>query len=79
MKVLFFAQSRRAAGSGEWQLETSGPLTTDEFWSRLIAAFPDLEPMRKSARLARRETYLDCGAVLEPEDEIAVIPPVSGG
>jgi len=38
----------------------------------LVEMFPGLAVLQKSARIARRETYL-------PDDEIAVIPPVSGG
>jgi molybdopterin synthase catalytic subunit len=79
MKVVFFAQSRLAAGRGEWQLEAAQALTIPEFWARLREAFPALAPLEKTARLARRETYLLPGESIEPQDEIAVIPPVSGG
>jgi molybdopterin converting factor subunit 1 len=79
MKILFFAQSRQAAGCDEWQLETKTSMSPVELWSRLVEAFPDLEPLRKSARLARFQSYLDPDDMLEPQDEIAVIPPVSGG
>ncbi len=77
MKVIFFAQSRVAAGCGEFVLKAEQALSQDEFWQRLIAAFPMLE--RKGTRLARREEYLQPHEVIEPGDEIAVIPPVSGG
>jgi molybdopterin converting factor small subunit len=79
MKVVFFAQSRQAAGRDEWQLETARAMTIPEFWARLRDAFPALAPLEKTARLARRETYLLPGEHLDPADEIAVIPPVSGG
>jgi molybdopterin converting factor small subunit len=79
MKVVFFAQSRQAAGCGEWQLEAAHALTIPEFWARLRVAFPALGPLEKTARLARREAYLLPGEQIEPRDEIAVLPPVSGG
>jgi molybdopterin converting factor subunit 1 len=79
MKVLFFAQSRLAAGCAEYRLDVAQGLTAPEFWALLVKALPGLEAWQKTARLARRETYLEVGELLQPGDEIAVIPPVSGG
>jgi molybdopterin converting factor small subunit len=45
----------------------------------LVKALPGLSSLQKSVRLARGETYLQQGEPLQPDDEIAVIPPVSGG
>lgn len=79
MKVLFFAQARQLAGRDDYSLDVEKALTPSEFWTLLVAAFPALGTLQKSARLARRETYLQPGELLQPGDEIAVIPPVSGG
>ena len=79
MKVRFFAQCRQAAGCDDYPLKVDGPLSQAEFWARLVAAFPGLAPYQKGARLARGEAYLGTDEQLLPGDEIAVIPPVSGG
>jgi len=79
MKMLFFAQSRQIAGSGEYVLKTEGVLTQPEWWALLIAVFPGLASQQKTTRLARRKTYLQSDELLYPGDEIVVIPPVSGG
>lgn len=79
MKVLFFAQSRQAAGRDEYSLKVDGALTPSEFWALLVKVFPGLAGQQKSARLARHETYLQEDDLLQPDDEIAIIPPVSGG
>jgi len=79
MKVLFFAHSRQAAGCADYVLKTDAALTQAQFWTMLIAACPGLAAQQKTARLARKETYLQSGDLLQPDDEIAVIPPVSGG
>jgi molybdopterin converting factor subunit 1 len=79
MKVLFFAQSRDAAGCPEHELKVANALTISQFWTMLLSTFPHLAPMQSTARLARRETYLHHDDLLQPTDEIAVIPPVSGG
>ncbi len=79
MKVIFFAQSRQAAGCEHYSLKVTKPLTEAEFWTALTAVFPALAPHQKTARLARGEAYLQKDEWLQPGDEIAVIPPVSGG
>ena len=79
MKVLFFAQCREAAGCDEGVLRVENPVTKTEFWAALVDAFPGMDAHQKTARLARRESYLQEGELLDPTDEIAVIPPVAGG
>jgi molybdopterin converting factor subunit 1 len=79
MKVLFFAQARQAAGCDDYFLKTARPLTQAEFWTAMAEAFPALASQQRTARLARQETYLQKDELLHPGDEIAVIPPVSGG
>lgn len=79
MKVIFFAQSREAAGCSEGAIDLAGAVTQAEFWTLLIAKYSGLSAQRKTARLARRETYLQEDELIRPSDEIAVIPPVSGG
>ena len=77
--MLFFAQAREAAGCGECQFEVEKALSESEFWALLAKQFSGLDSLRKSARLARSETYLQEGELIQSDDEIAVIPPVSGG
>ena len=79
MKVLFFAHCRQLAGMDHYILATDRPLTQARFWALLLEACPRLASQEKTARLARNETYLQDSELLHPGDEIAVIPPVSGG
>ncbi len=79
MKVIFFAQARAAAGREAQELEVSQPLTQAELWDKLVEEFPALAELRKTSRLARNEVYLQPGEVLFPDDEVVMIPPVSGG
>lgn len=80
MRVLLFAEARRVAGGrGEVLLDVTEPLAEEELWRRLIKAVPALEAIRPATRLARNGTFVGAGATLEPEDEVALIPPVSGG
>jgi molybdopterin converting factor subunit 1 len=79
MKVLFFAQAREAAGSGESRLALDEPITQGQFWAMMIASSSALAAHQKSARLARNGAYMLPDEMIQPNDEIAVIPPVSGG
>ncbi|MEJ0000632.1 MAG: MoaD/ThiS family protein [Verrucomicrobiota bacterium] len=47
------------------------------FWHALAEKFPAALP--KTVRLARANEFLDADAPLHPGDELALIPPVSGG
>lgn len=79
MTILYFAHARRAAGLDKEQISTERALSADELWDVLVARHPELAVLRTSSRLARDNEFLPPGAVLGPTDEVAVIPPVSGG
>jgi len=79
MRVLFFAQLKSATGIPEMELPAETPMSADVFWSRLLEQQPALAPHRARVRLARNGVYLEDQACLEPNDEVALIPPVSGG
>ncbi len=79
VRVLYFATARTAAGTGEETWATTSPLSAEAFWAEALRRHPDLTPHRPSIRLARNEVYLNPGELLQPEDEVALIPPVSGG
>jgi molybdopterin converting factor subunit 1 len=78
--VHFFASARQAAGCLETKLPCGPePLSEEAFWRLLLAEFPALVTMRRSVRLARNEEYVEAGATFSAGDEVALIPPVSGG
>jgi molybdopterin converting factor subunit 1 len=79
MRVLYFAHSRRITGVSSEDISVSAPLSTSAFWDQLIQRHPDLASLRSSSRLARDNDFLPADALLSPTDEIALIPPVSGG
>jgi molybdopterin converting factor small subunit len=80
-RVLFFAGARDAVGceTGEVAWEGEGELTLAIFWTHLAEQFPGLAVFRSTARLARNYEYLNDGDAIVPGDELALIPPVSGG
>jgi molybdopterin converting factor subunit 1 len=79
MRVLFFAQLKDATGAAELEMKISGSLDADGLWRSLIAAQPKLAAFRKITRLARNGEYADPQMRFCDADEVALIPPVSGG
>lgn len=79
MKVLYFAQAGEAAGCREEHWEIHSPLTLDEFWLEAVIRHPGLALLRDQCRVASGMSYLLAGERIEPQQETAVIPPVSGG
>lgn len=79
MRILFFAQLKNAAGCSEVEWKGVGRLSAEELWRRLLRDFPGLSPHRPAVRLARNGAYVRSKEVFEDEDEVALIPPVSGG
>lgn len=79
MTVLFFATTRTAAGLSQEEFSVSAPLSEDELWLLLIDRHPALAEIRTSTRLALNGVYAEPGSVFTDSDEVALIPPVSGG
>ncbi len=79
MTLLYFAQARRLAGVAEENFSPAKSLSADELWTELLARHPGLAPLREVTRLARNGEFAAADAVFQPGDEVALIPPVSGG
>jgi molybdopterin synthase catalytic subunit len=77
--VRFFALHRDIVGAPELQLDVPGGTTIGQLWSRLGEQYPALVPATRSVMFALNESYADPGDVLHDGDEVAFIPPVSGG
>ena len=81
LKVLFFGVARQAVNRSEAILPCEEGIKMDAatVWAKLIREYPPLEPLRNSTRMARNFEYLPDDGLVSAGDEIALIPPVSGG
>jgi molybdopterin converting factor subunit 1 len=77
VRVLFFAYLRERCGVREIALELPDGATVGELWRRLLARFDGLPA--DPPRFAVNRVYVDKAETLHDNDELALIPPVSGG
>ena len=79
VRARLFAIQRELVGAREVPLELPAGATIEDAWGALVALHPGLAPGRSAVRFARNAEYADPDTVLEDGDELAIIPPVSGG
>ncbi len=79
IRVRLFAMQRETAGTKELRLEVPLGATVDDAWNAVVNVVPALAPGRASLRFAVNGDYADADWPLADGDEVACIPPVSGG
>jgi molybdopterin converting factor subunit 1 len=79
IRVRLFAVQRELAGTREVPLDLPDGSTVEDAWSALVKRFPALAPGRRSVRFAVNGDYAEAATILRDRDELACIPPVSGG
>ena len=77
--VRLFAMQRELAGTRSVELTLPAGATIEDAWSELVGRFPVLAPGRPAVRFARNGSYAPAETALSNGDEVAMIPPVSGG
>lgn len=79
VRLRLFAVQRELAGSRELAVELVAPSTVADAWDALASRVPAVAPGRPFVRYAVNGTWAADDAALEDGDEVAIIPPVSGG
>jgi molybdopterin synthase catalytic subunit len=79
VRVRLFAIQRELAGTREVELDLPEGASIDAAWRAVEARFPAIAPGRPFVRFARNAAYAPPETVLAEGDEVAFIPPVSGG
>jgi molybdopterin converting factor subunit 1 len=79
VRVRFFAALRERAGSAAAERSLTSPLTVGELWDVLRAEHPRLADYAGKIAFAVNQQYVDSKTTLQDNDEVAFIPPVSGG
>jgi molybdopterin converting factor subunit 1 len=79
VKVLFFGRVRELTGVVEEAVEMPEGATLADLFERYAARFPQLAGFRASLVASRNQEFAPWDTRLSREDDIAFLPPVSGG
>ena len=78
VRVVLFAKPRELVGQPQVELALPAGATPADAWGQLSSRY-DLGPLPRSFRCAVNSEYAGWDDTLKDGDELAVIPPVSGG
>jgi molybdopterin synthase catalytic subunit len=79
VNVLFFGMAHDLTGVAEEHLEIPDGQRLGDLWGRCEARFPRLGEIAGSLVTAVNQEVADRGRILRDGDEVAFLPPVSGG
>jgi molybdopterin converting factor subunit 1 len=79
IKLRFFASLRERLGKSEQLCDVPPGATVATVWEILKREHPDLATVERSVAFAVAQEYVDKDHLLQDNDELAFIPPVSGG
>ncbi len=79
INVLFFGQLKDVCGCSEDRLEVPSGATAGSVFDHYAALNPKLGAMAGSVVIARNQEFTTREALLAEGDEVALLPPVSGG
>lgn len=78
VRVKLFAQLRDVAAA-DLDCEVAEPASARDVWRALVAAHPALAPFETSVSCAVNAAYARMHTTVHAGDEVAFLPPVSGG
>jgi molybdopterin converting factor subunit 1 len=79
VRVLFFGRLKDIVGRGEEQAEISDGARVEDLFARYGKSFPELAQFRTSVVASVNQEFAEWRAPLASGDEVAFLPPVSGG
>ena len=77
--VKLFAILRERAGASELTLDLDSDASVSRAIEAIASRLPQIAPYLSRAAVAVNREYCDAGTKLRDGDELALIPPVSGG
>lgn len=79
VRVLFFGQLKEIVGAAEEDAELSEGAKIEDLFERYNRRFPKFAEFRPSIAISVNQEYADAKVALSNGDEVAFLPPVSGG
>jgi molybdopterin converting factor subunit 1 len=77
--VRLFARLRELVGAGELQRDVPDGATVAGVWDAMASEYPAIAPYAVSMSCAVNAEYAPVTTTLNDGDEVAFLPPVSGG
>jgi molybdopterin converting factor small subunit len=79
MRVQFFSQPKELVGASEITLDLPVGASVADLLTRLYRDFPELEKWDRGLLVGAGIDFVARDHVIQPNDEIAIMPPVQGG
>ena len=79
VKVVYFGALRELADVAEERVEVAANASTGDLFSKVLEMHPEIDRFTKSLAIAVNLEYAGKNHPLQSGDEVALIPPVSGG
>lgn len=79
VNVLFFGALKELAGKSAQSIELPNGATVERLLSLIMQEIPVLKPYSRSMAISVNQEYALPGRVLNDQDEVGLLPPVSGG
>lgn len=79
VRVLYMGMLKEIAGRDREEVQLRDNSRLGELFAELQQRIPKLNDFRNAIALAVNQEYSDAGTLLREDDEVALLPPVSGG
>ena len=79
VSVLFFAGLKETVGTARLEIELRQPQSCEQLVSGLFARFENLASLLPHCSFALNGSIVEKGCWITAGDELAILPPVSGG
>lgn len=78
-KVKLFASLKENTGLENWELESESEVKASELSEKFFKEHSELQNLAKGSRIAVNQSFCSEDVLVHENDELALIPPVSGG
>jgi molybdopterin converting factor subunit 1 len=79
VRCLFFAEAKELVGKNTLDLEFKDSCDTAQLVTELLSRYPSLKKIIDNCLVAVNLEYISRPVFLKDGDEVAIIPPLSGG
>ena len=79
LNVLFFGRLKDTIGHGQESMKIPSGSRIEDLFAHCVTRYPGLAAHRTSVAVSRNREFAAWTTPLQPGDEIAFLPPVSGG